>query len=287
MKKIKTEELILKKDVKKSLKWVAFWMVLALLFNVGVYFFMGGQAALEFLGGYIIELSLSVDNLFLFITLFTAFNVPIKYQHRVLTYGIAGAIILRLIFILLGVTIVTKFEWVLYLFGFILILSGIKMFRDKGEEKDIHDSKVLKVFKKIMPVTDDFHEQKFFVRVNGILHATPLFAVLIMIECSDILFAIDSVPAVFSVTTNTFLVYTSNIFAILGLRNLYFVLADLHERFQYVKYGVATILTYTGCKLALLMFGIHVPTLLSIILIISILVISVVASIYATKNLAK
>lgn len=271
--------------VRHSLKWVAFWAALALLCCGSIYYFMGHDYALQFLGGYLIEYSLSMDNLFVFITIFMAFNVPVEYQHRCLSYGIAGVVVLRFIFILLGVSIVHSFEWVLYIFGFILIISGIKMFKgDDNDDKDLKDSRVLRVMRKVIPVSDHFDGHNFFTRVGGKLCATPLLAVLVIIEFSDILFAIDSVPAAFSVSTNLFVIYTSNIFAILGLRQLYFVLEHLQERFQYVRYGIATILTFTGVKLAALIFHWEIPIVASILIIFAVLILSILLSIIFTKN---
>ncbi len=273
-------------STKKALLWVSFWIGLALAFNVGVYVFMGQEKALEFLGGFVIEKSLSVDNLFLFIMVFSSFGIKQEYQRRVLNYGIAGALILRLIFVLLGVTIVNKFHWMLYIFGAILIISGIKMLFEK-EDKELKDSKIIKLLGKIIPVSESLDGDKFFIRKNKILYATPLFAVLILIEFTDIIFAVDSIPAIFSITTDPFIVYTSNIFAILGLRSMYFVLGNLHEKFKYVKYGVALILTFTGVKLSLLFFDIKVPIELSLTVIISILVLSIVTSMALNKHSRK
>ena len=266
------------KHILKSLKWVFFWMGMAIAFNLGIWNFMGQQKALEFLGGYLIELSLSVDNLFVFITIFMSYGIKERAQHRVLGYGIAGAIVLRFLFIFFGVKIVAMFEWVLYIFGAVLIINGVKMFK-KEKEKDPHDSPIAKVIAKVLPMTTTFSGDKFMVTENGKRLFTPLFAVLCLIECSDILFAIDSVPAVFSVSTDLFIVYTSNIFAILGLRQLYFVLEHLHERFAYVKYGVAIILVFTGVKLAGLMFGLHISIPISIGIIVGVLIVSILVSI--------
>ncbi len=266
-------------STKKALKWVIFWIGLALVFNAGIYLFMGKEPALEFLGGYVIEKSLSIDNLFLFIMVFSSFGIKQEYQRRVLNYGIAGALILRLIFVLLGVTIVNMFHWVLYVFGAILIISGIKMIFKKEDDNAIKDSKIIKILGKIIPVTDKIEGDKFFVRKNKILYATPLFAVLILIEFTDIIFAVDSIPAIFSVTTDPFIVYTSNIFAILGLRSMYFVLGNLHEKFKYVKYGVALILVFTGIKLSMLMFHIKIPIGLSVGIIFFILASSIILSV--------
>ncbi len=251
-------------STKKALKWVMFWIGLALIFNAGIYLFMGKEHALEFLGGFVIEKSLSIDNLFLFIMVFSSFGIKQEYQRRVLNYGIVGALILRLIFVLLGVTIVNMFHWVLYVFGAILIISGVRMIFKNEDNNSVKDSKIIKVLGKIIPVTDKMEGDKFFVRKNKILYATPLFAVLILIEFTDIIFAVDSIPAIFSVTTDPFIVYTSNIFAILGLRSMYFVLGNLHEKFKYVKYGVALILVFTGIKLSVLMFDIKIPIELSL-----------------------
>lgn len=266
-------------SIKKAVSWVAFWFSLAMAFNIGIYFIKGKQAALEFLGGYIIELSLSVDNLFLFLLIFCCFGIPPVYQRRVLNYGIVGAVLMRLFFIVVGIAMVNRFHWILYIFGLILIVSGIRMFRHQEECTDFRDNLMLRLLKKIMPVSDTLHGEKFFVRINNVLHATPLFAILFLVEGSDLVFAIDSIPAVFSITRDPFIVYTSNIFAILGLRNMYFVLERLHESFRYVKYGVACILVFTGIKLSVLFFHIEIPLLVSLLTIISLITISIIASI--------
>ena len=274
-------------STKKAIKFVLLWVGLAILFNAGVYIFEGQHKALEFLGGYMIELSLSVDNLFLFLILFTSFGIKPQYQRRVLNYGIFGAIVLRLIFILLGITIINKIHWILYVFGIILIISGAKMMLSKDEEGDHKDSKVLKLLSKILPVTDTMHEEKFFVKVNHVLHATPLFAILVLIEFSDILFAIDSIPAIFSISRDPFIIYTSNIFAILGLRSLYFVLAAMQEKFKYVKYGVALILMFTGVKLGIMFWNKEIPIIYSLLTIFTILLGSVIVSILINKHQEK
>ncbi len=274
---------------KTAFKHVAMIVALAMAFCVGIYFVMGQQAAFEFLGAYLIEFSLSIDNLFVFITVFTAFRVPVAYQHRALAWGIWTAVVLRFIFIFLGVSIVEKFEWVLYIFGFILIWSAYKMYKgdEEGDDSDVTDNMGYKILSKFMPITKDFVGNKFISKIDGKWHATPLLAALLVIESSDIMFAIDSVPAALSVSTNMFLVYTSNILAILGLRQLYFVLEHLQERFAYVRYGVAIILGFTGVKLAVLMFHIHIPILASIAFIFCVLVGSIILSIQKTKNVAK
>lgn len=269
---------------KKALRWTGFWMGLAILFNVGVLIFGDKTRALEFLGGYMIELSLSVDNLFLFLILFSSFGVKPAYQRRVLNYGIFGAIVLRLVFILLGIKVVNSIHWILYIFGVILIISGFKMMFGHEKEKNFKDSKVLKLLGKFIPITDTMHEEKFFIRQNAKLFATPLFAILILIESSDIMFAIDSIPAIFSITKDPFIVYTSNIFAILGLRSLYFVLSALQEKFKYVKFGVALILMFTGIKLSILFFDWEISIIASLITIFTILVGSIIVSLLVTKN---
>lgn len=274
-------------EKKKALKNFLVWVIAAAIFDLVILYFKGSGKALEFAGGYVIEQSLSIDNIFLFLLIFTGFAIEPKFQKRILTYGIIGAMILRFVFIMLGIAIVKKFSWILYLFGFILILSGMKILFKKEESGNVKNSKFLKFIKKVMPVTEELHGEKFFVRKNKILYATPLFAILLLIEFSDIIFAIDSIPAIFSISTDTFIVYTSNIFAIIGLRNLYFLLEELHNSFVFVKYGVACILIFTGIKLAIVFFNIHISILLSLFIIFMIMVISIVASIYYTKNIKR
>lgn len=243
--------------IRKALAWVAFWAGLALLFNLAVYLLIPyfepgadrGEKALQFFGGYIIELSLSVDNLFVFLMIFSSFNVPPNHQRRVLNYGIAGAVILRLAFILLGSALVSRFEWVLYIFGGLLIISGATMFFKGEEEKDFKQSRVMSVFDRSIPYTGRLEGEKFIVRRNGRRYATLLLAVLVLIEFSDLIFNIDSIPAIFSFTKDPFIIFTSNVFAIVGLRSFYFVLERLSQMFRYVKYGVALILVFTGLKL--------------------------------------
>ena len=275
-------------SIKKSIYIVLLWIGLALVFNIGIYIYMGPDKALEFLGGYIIEQSLSIDNLFLFLLIFSSFGIKPMYQKRVLNYGIIGAFILRLIFIMVGVVMIEKFHWILYVFGGILVFSGIKMALEKEEgdkKKDFNNSFIIKILKKIMPVSDTLEGEKFFVKKNNILYATPLLAVLLVIEASDVVFAIDSIPAIFSITTDTFIIYTSNIFAIMTLRSMYIVLERIHNLFRYVKYGVAVILAFTGMKLLLLMVPFEISTILSVAIILTILIISIVASlVFKTKE---
>lgn len=271
-------------STKKSLLHLCFWIGLSLIFNIGIYIFMGPEKALSFLGGYVIEQSLSLDNIFLFLIIFGSFSIKPEYQKRILTYGVFGAVVLRLIFILLGVTIINKFHWMLYIFGLVLIVSGIKMFFNHNKSINFHESKVIKLINKIIPVSKELEGEKFFIKKNNILYATPLFAVLILIEASDIIFAIDSIPAVFSITTDPFIVYTSNIFAILGLRNMYFVLEKLHKSFGYVKYGIACILIFTGIKLSITFFHINVSIMISLTVIFTTMLVSILASMRLNKK---
>lgn len=264
---------------RQALFWVLFWMFISALFNIGVYIVFGSKSALQFLGGYVIELSLSMDNLFLFLLIFEAYKIPSMYRRKVLNYGILGAIILRFIFTMLGVTIVNRFHWILYFFGAVLIISGFKMMFGHDGTPDYRESKIIALVDKIIPVTNRLYGEKFFVRINKSIYATPLFAIVVLVEGSDILFAIDSIPAIFSITTNPFIVYTSNIFAILGLRSLYFVLERLHDSFCYVKYGVALVLAFTGVKLLILFFNIEIPLLISLWIIFTILSMSIIISI--------
>jgi tellurite resistance protein TerC len=268
--------------IRKALAWVAFWVALALLFNLGIYLLSPvfapnadrGQLALQFFGGYIIELSLSLDNLFLFLIVFASFNVPSAHQRRVLNYGIAGAVVLRFSFILLGSALVSRFAWLLYVFGGILVISGVMMLMRGEKEKDFKQSRILSVFNKTFPFTGTLEGDRFLIKKNGKRYATLLLAVLVIIESSDIIFAVDSIPAIFSITLNPFIVFTSNIFAILGLRSFYFVLERLSQMFRFVKYGVALILLYTGIKL---IFNIE-DIMLSIGIIAVILLVSIFAS---------
>lgn len=269
---------------KSACKKVSLLMALALLCCGAIYYWMGPQAAAEFLGAYFLEFSLSIDNLFVFITVFTALQIPVAYQHRVLAWGIWTAVILRFLFILLGVTIVAQFSWVLYLFGVLLLVSAYRMLQKKESEKPVTDNFAYRILKKWLPISETFDGHRFLTKQNGRWHATPLLAALLIIEGSDILFAIDSVPAAFSVSTNLFLVYTSNILAILGLRQLYFVLEHLQERFPYVRCGVAIILGFTGTKLLAAMLQIHISIAASIGFILLVLLGSILLSLSKTAD---
>jgi tellurite resistance protein TerC len=237
--------------VKEAIGWSIFWICLALIFNTGIYYFIDHTKAVEFFTGYLLEKSLSVDNLFVFILIFGFFKIEPKYQHKVLFWGIIGALIMRAIFIFAGVALIERFAWIMYVFGAFLIYTGIHMLFEKkdGDDFDPNKNIVIKLFRKIMPVTDDMSVPHFFVRKNKILYATPFFITLLLIEASDVIFAIDSIPAILSVSQDTFIVFTSNIFAILGLRSLYFALNGILEYFHYLKYALAGILSFIGVKM--------------------------------------
>lgn len=269
---------------KKNLFNLIFWITLSILFNIYIFYSRGEIAAVEYFGGYIVEISLSLDNLFLFLMIFSSFGIQKDYQERVLLYGVIGAMILRLIFILVGVTIISKFHFVLSIFGFILLYSGFNMFFNNNKHIDFHDNFSVKILRKIMPVTNVLYDNNFFVKKNKILYATPLFVVLLIIEFSDIIFAIDSIPAIFSITTDTFIVYTSNIFAILGLRSMYYILEEMNDLFRFMKYGVGCILIFTGIKLVILLFGIEISVTNSVLFIIIILLSSILISLIFDKS---
>ena len=267
-------------------KWLFGWIIVAAITCVVIYFTLGSGKAIDFLGGYLIELSLSIDNVFVFLMIFMSFGIVEHAQHRVLAWGIIGAIILRFFFIFFGVAVVSRFAWILYFFGVLLIFSGIKMFRNKDEEKDPRDSRILRAMRKVVPMSEEYDGEKFFTRVNGKRMATPLLGVLVIIESSDIMFAIDSVPAVLSVSQDLLIVYASNILAILCLRQLFFVIEHVQERFSYVRYGVACILVFTGIKMVGGLFHFHVSTVFSIFFIIGTLFISIVLSAVISKKKA-
>jgi tellurite resistance protein TerC len=271
-------------SLKESLTWTFVWIGLALVFNAGVWHYYGSQKALEFFTGYLIEKSLSVDNVFVFALLFSYFAVPSQYQHKVLFWGILGALVMRAIMIALGAALITKFSWIIYVFGGFLILTGIKMIVKREEEIHPERNPVVKWFKKLMPVTADYRGDKFFVRENGIRMATPLFVVLLLVEISDLIFAVDSIPAIFAVTKDPFIVYTSNVFAILGLRSLYFALAGVMDKFHYLKIGLGVVLSFVGVKMILAHTAWKIDTLVSLGVIVVILTTSVVWSLVKPKK---
>ena len=272
--------------IKEALLWSVFWIILALLFNAGIYFFMGRDAGFKFFAGYLLERALSFDNLFVFLLIFTYFKVPANYQHKALLWGILGALVMRALFILAGVTLIHYFHHVLYFFGAFLVYTGYKLLVQKDKDMDPSKNPVLKIFRRFMPVTEEYHHEKFFVRIQDRWHATPLFVVLLVIETTDVIFAVDSIPAILGVTTDPFLVYTSNIFAILGLRALYFALAALMQIFRYLNYGLALILAFVGLKM--LMADIYpIPIGFSLGVIVGVLALSMAMSLFFPKKGAK
>jgi len=263
--------------IKEALLWSAVWIALALAFNAGVYFWRGEEAALEFLTGYLLEKALSVDNIFVFIIIFAYFRVPALYQHKVLFWGILGALVMRAIFIAAGVALLQHFHWLIYIFGAFLILTGVKLAMQ--QDKEVHPEKnpVIKLFRRLMPVMKNYKGDKFLIKRNGRRYATPLLLVLVMVETTDLVFALDSIPAILAITMDSFIVYTSNVFAILGLRALYFALAGIMQMFHYLSYGLATILVFVGLKMMIMDFY-KLPIGISLGVVAGILAVSVIAS---------
>jgi len=264
-------------SMTEALTWSGVWILLALLFNAGVWYWRGGAKGLEFLTGYLVELSLSVDNLFVFLLIFAYFRVPAQYQHKVLFWGIIGALVMRAVFIGAGIALIQQFHWVIYVFGAVLVVSGLKMAFEK--DKDVHPERnpVLRLLRRLMPVTPEYHGDRFFLVQDRVWVATPLFIVLLMLETTDLVFAVDSVPAVLAITTDPFIVYTSNVFAILGLRSMFFALAGIMKRFHYLHYGLSAVLVFVGVKMLLAGFY-KIPTLTSLLVIVGVLAVTVAAS---------
>jgi tellurite resistance protein TerC len=262
---------------REALGWSVMWVALAIAFAVVVYFWHGRTASLEFATGYLIELSLSIDNLFVFLVIFRYFRVPGELQHRVLFWGILGALITRGAFILVGVGLIRQFDWIIYIFGALLVWSGFKLLRQGDTEIDPEKNPVLKLFRRWMPVTDEYVGNKFWVRQPG-LYATPLVVVLLVVETTDILFAVDSIPAVLAITLNAFIVYTSNVFAIMGLRSMYFAVAGMMDYFEYLHYGLSAVLVFIGGKM-LLSHYYKLPTHIALATVLGVLLISVLASV--------
>ncbi len=273
-------------SIREASIWSCVWVALSLSFNLLVWHLKGPDAALDFFTGYLIEYSLSVDNIFVFVLIFTYFQVRRKYQHRVLVWGIIGALIMRGVMIWLGVALVDRFHWILYLFGAFLLITGIRMLVSHGEEIDLESNFVLKLCRRWMRVTPEYHGQKFAVKVDGVWMLTPLALVLIVIDIMDLVFAVDSIPAVFAITQDEFIIYTSNICAILGLRSLYFVLAHIIDRFIYLKTGLALVLGFVGLKMIIADI-LHIPNWASLAFIISTLTITIVLSMRATRGQPK
>ena len=264
-------------SVREALIWTGVWVSLALVFNLGVYAWFGSQRALEFLTGYVIEKALSVDNIFVFIVVFAVFAVPANLQHRVLFWGILGALVMRAIFIVLGAALLQEFHWVIYLFGGFLVFTGAKLLLQRDDEVRPEKNPLFRLFRRFVPSVSDYRGGKFTVVEKGKRYATPLLLVLVAIEATDIVFAVDSIPAIFAVTTDPFIVYTSNIFAILGLRALYFALAGMMGKFHYLKIGLSLVLVFVGVKM--LVAGVYkIPILASLLAIVALLGGSILAS---------
>ncbi len=264
--------------------WSAVWVTLALIFAGLVFYYQGSERGFEFLTGYLIELSLSVDNLFVFLLIFSYFKVPAKYQHRVLFWGVMGALIMRLTMIFVGAALINRFHWIIYIFGSFLVYTGIKMFRQEELDIQPEENPIVRLVTRYIPITRHYEEEKFFTRVNGKRVGTLLLLVLIIVEITDLVFAVDSIPAIFAITTNTFIVYTSNVFAILGLRSMYFLLAGVVEKFQYLKMGLAIVLTFIGAKMLVVAVGIHIPIEFSLVFVAVVLLGSVAASLIWPKD---
>jgi tellurite resistance protein TerC len=269
--------------LKESLLWTAFWVALALLFNLGIYLWRGHGPALEFLTCYLIEESLSIDNLFVFLLVFSYFAVAPAYQHKVLFWGIIGAIIMRLAFIEVGVTLLERFHWVFYIFGAFLVVTAIRMAFQRDEKIDPENNVVLRLFRRFVPVTSSYEEDRFFVKRAGRFVATPLFIVVLVVETTDLVFALDSIPAALAITLDPFIVYTANIFAILGLRSLYFALAGVMRLFHYLRYGLVVVLIFVGVKMLIADFY-KIPTEIALGAVVGVLLISVIASIIWPRN---
>jgi tellurite resistance protein TerC len=270
--------------IKEALIWTGVWISLAMCFNVFIYYWQGEVKALEFLAGYVIEKALSVDNIFVFVLIFSYFKTPTIHQHKILFWGIIGALIMRAAFIFAGVALLEKFHWTIYVFGAILIYTGYKMLTQKDKVMEPEKNPLIKIIRKIIPVTNDYHGGDFFIRQNRKLFATPLFLVLILIEVTDLIFAADSIPAILAITQDHFIVYTSNVFAILGLRSLYFALAGMMDKFKYLSKGLALILIFVGLKMLLVDFY-KLPIQIALLVIIVILIVSIGTSLTSNKKI--
>ena len=263
--------------------WTAVWVGLALVFAAGLAYFATPQVALTFLTGYLIEESLSIDNIFVIVLIFQYFAVPAQYQHRVLFWGILGALVMRGLFIGLGAALLTRFEWIIYVFGAMLVITGVRMAVKQDEEFDAEQNPVVKTVRRFLPLTDGYRGKHFFSTENGKRYATPLLLVLLLVEATDLIFAIDSIPAIFGITRDPFIVFTSNIFAVMGLRSLFFLLAHVVTKFHLLKYGLAIILTFVGVKM-IIEAWVHIPILLSLGVVLGVLLLSIVASLIWPKT---
>ncbi|MEZ4219846.1 MAG: TerC family protein [Polyangiaceae bacterium] len=262
---------------REAAVWCGVWVMLALLFNAWIARQFGSQVGLEFLTGYLIEKSLSVDNIFVFVVVFGALRVPSAYQHRVLFWGILSALVLRAVMIFAGVALLERFHWLIYVFGAFLVFTGLKLLRQREEEHNVADGWLYRVLRRVVPSTQEFDGSRFFTRENGRRLATPLFTALVLVELTDVVFALDSIPAIFAITKDPFIVFTSNIFAILGLRSLYFLLSGMVERFSYLKVGLALVLVFVGAKMALVDV-LKIPAVVSLVIVATLLAGSVLAS---------
>jgi tellurite resistance protein TerC len=264
--------------------WSGVWICLASIFAAIVFYYQGSSRGLEFVTGYLIELSLSVDNLFVFLLIFSYFKVPSKYQHRVLFWGVLGALVMRLTMIFIGATLINRFHWIIYIFGAFLVYTGIKMFTQQDNDFQPEDNALVRFVTRVFPMTRTYDEKHFFTRINGRLTGTLLLLVLVIVEVADLIFAVDSIPAIFAITTNAFIVYTSNVFAILGLRSMYFLLAGVVEKFHYLKIGLAIVLTFIGAKMLIVAVHINIPIWISLVFVAVVLLSSVVASLVWAKH---
>ncbi|MDR1523556.1 MAG: TerC/Alx family metal homeostasis membrane protein [Endomicrobium sp.] len=270
-------------NTKKASIVVSVWIAIAIIFGSIIYIWLGQSKALEFFTGYIVEYSLSIDNMFVFLMIFSFFNIPKQNQLKVLIYGIIGAVILRFLFVFAGIGLINAFSWIIYLFGIILIYTSVKMMMQKNKKIVPENNIAYKILRKIIPLDNNNKTKSFFVKKDKVLYATPMFAAVVVIEMSDIIFAVDSIPAVLSISVDPYIVYTSNIFAIIGLRALYFLLSNLAEKFKFLKFAIAIILLFVGFKMILSHF-IDIPTLLSLLVIITILLSSIIASKYSNTK---
>ncbi len=270
-------------SIQESLVWTGVWIALSLMFNAWIYFYMSPQQGIEFLTGYVIEKSLSIDNIFVISLIFSYFKVPTQYQHRVLFWGVLGALVFRIIFVFAGVALIQKFHWMIYLFGGFLVFTGLNMLRGTDKEIDIDNNPIISFIKRFFKISPHFEGERFTVMIDGVRHLTPLFLVLVMIESTDIIFAVDSIPAILAITSDPFIVLTSNIFAILGLRSLYFAINGIMEMFEYINYALSGILVFVGLKMLLSSY-VKIPTLLSVGVILTFIIVSVVASIYFPRK---
>jgi tellurite resistance protein TerC len=270
-------------SIKEALTWTLVWIVLAMLFNLFVYHYFDREKALEFFTAYLVEKSLSIDNIFVMIMIFSYFSVPDSYQHKVLFWGILGALVMRVIFIFAGIELIHKFHWLIYAFGAFLVITGIRMVYGSDKPMDPSSNPLVKLVRRIFPVTESFEGDRFFISRGGKTWATPLFLVVVLIEGTDVIFAVDSIPAIISISDDAFIVYTSNVFAILGLRSLYFALAGIEKYFTYLKYGLAAILVFVGAKMCITDFY-KIPVEVSLIVIAFLLALSMIASVIVKKK---